>query len=387
MVEAVRQGRSMREVARQFHVSLLTVQRWVGRAWGKRLDRVAWMDRPSGAPRAVNRTEVETENLVLSVRGQLAVGDLGDIGADAIRTALIEQDIEHVPCARTVGRILQRRGVLDGRRRKRWPSPPLGWYLPQVASERVELDSFDTITGLILRGGIEIEVLNGVSLHGGLTSSWTSQSITAASVLASLLSRWKEYGLPGYAQFDNGTIFHGPHHFPDTVSQVMRGCLLLGVIPVFAPPREPGLQNAVEGLNARWQAKVWRRFEHESPAALELRSQRWVAAVHLRAAARRDRSPPRVAFPHHFELDLQTPPAGTIIFIRRTNDRGSVSVLGHSFLIAPHWTNRLVRAEVDLDHSVIRFFALRRREPLDQPLLSEHSYTLPPHRHRIRLRH
>lgn len=377
----------MREVAREFRVSLLTVQRWVGRASEKRLDRVDWMDRPSGAPTPVNRTDLETENLVLRVRGQLAVGDLGDIGADAIRAALIEQDIEQVPCARTVGRILQRRGILDGRRRIRRPPPPLGWYLPQVASGRAELDSFDTITGLILRGGVEIEVLNGVSLHGGLTSSWPSQSITASSVLESLLSRWKEFGLPGYAQFDNGTIFHGPHHFPDVVSQVMRGCLLLGVTPVFAPPREPGLQNAVEGLNARWQAKVWRRFDHESPAALELRSQRWVAAVHHRSAARRDRSPPRLSFPPHFKLDLQTPPTGTLIFIRRTDDRGIASVLGHSFLIAPQWTNRLVRAEVDLNHSLISFFALRRREPLNQPLLAEHPYTLPVHRYRIRLRH
>ena len=376
----------MRRVAREFHVSLLTVQRWVGRSSGKRLDRVDWIDRPSGAPRPVNRTDPETEKLVLRVRSQLAVSDLGDIGADAIRAALIEQRIEQVPSARTVGRILQRLGILDGRRRIRQPPPPVGWYLPEVASGRAELDSFDTICGLILRGGIEIEVLNGVSLHGGLTSSWPSLSITASSVVESLLSRWKQFGLPRYAQFDNATIFQGPHQFPDVVGQIMRTCLLLGVTPVFAPPREPGFQNAVESLNGRWQAKVWRRFDHESLAVLELRSQRWIAAVHLRSAARIDRSPPRISFPPHFELALQTRPAGTLIFIRRTDDRGMASVLGHSFSIAPHWTQRLVRAEVDLDHSSIRFFALRRREPLNQPLLAEHSYALPLNRSSIRIR-
>lgn len=373
----------MRSVARQFRVSLLTVQRWVGRASHKRLDRVDWVDRASGTPTAVNRTDLQTENLVLKVRVELAVGDLGDIGAEAIRAALIEQNVKQVPSSRTVGRILQRRGILDGRRRIRRPPPPLGWYLPEVASGRAELDSFDTINGLIIRGGIEIEVLNGVSLHGGLTSSWPSLSITASSVVESLLSRWKKFGLPRYAQFDNATIFQGPHQYPDIIGQVMRACLLLGITPVFAPPREPGFQNAVEGLNGRWQAKVWRRFEHESLAALELCSHRWIAAVHLRSAARLDRSPPRTSFPQTFKLALQTRPAGTLIYIRRTDDKGIASLLGHSFSVAPHWTHRLVRAEVDLDLSSIRFFALRRREPLNQPLLVETPYTLPAHRSRI----
>ena len=42
-----------------------------------------------------------------------------------------------------------------------------------------------------------------------------------------------------------------------------------------------------------------------------------------------------------------------------------------------HWLHRLVRAEVNLDDNTIRFFALRRREPTDQPLLNKVPYTLP----------
>src|SRR5258708_14059181 len=205
----------------------------------------------------------------------------------------------------------------------------------------------------------------------------------AAAVSELLTSRWREFGLPAYAQFDNATIFQGPHQYCDVVGQVMRTCLLLGITPVFAPPREPGFQNAVESLNGRWQTKVWRRFQHASLVDLQQRSDRWLAAIALRHAARSERAPARPSFPLLQELDLQSHPSGTLIFIRRTDDSGTASLLGRSFLIDPHWPHRLVRAEVDLDLHHIRFFALRRRDPSDQPLLAELPYSLPRRRFQL----
>jgi putative transposase len=377
MVQAVRRGGSLRGVARQYHVNLRTVQRWVERAATTRLDRVDWSDRQSGARKSVNRTSIETEAIVLKLRGELAKSDLGDFGADAIRAAMIDQQIALIPSRRTIGRILQRRGILDGRQRIRRPPPPIGWYLPQLASQCSELDSFDTIEGLCIRGGTEFGVLTGISVHGGVTSCYLRPSITAAVVVELLINRWREFGLPDYAQFDNALIFQGPRQYPDAVGQVIRTCLLLGVTPVFAPPREPGFQNAVESLNGRWQAKVWQRFEHTSLQALELPSARWLAATTLRYAARAERAPARRPFPADFVLDLQAHPTGMLIFIRRTNDQGLVDLLGRHFLVDPTRPHRLVRSDVDLVQHCIRFFALRRRDPSDQPLLAERPYSLP----------
>jgi hypothetical protein len=196
-------------------------------------------------------------------------------------------------------------------------------------------------------------------------------------VVELLISRWQEVGLPGYAQFDNALIFQGPSRRTDVIGRVMRTCLLAGVTPVFAPPREPGFQNAVESLNGRWQAKVWRRFEHASLAELQQTSDRWLIATAFRHAVRSERAPSRTPLSTLFVPDFQAHPSGEIIFIRRTDDSGRVSLLGRSFMIDPHWVHRLVRAEVQLKHQRIRFFALRRREPLLQPLLAEHPYSLP----------
>ena len=105
-------------------------------------------------------------------RKDLAHGDLGAVGAEAIRQALLDQGVAAVPSLRTINRILARRGALDGRGRTRRPPPPPGWYLPDVAAARAELDSFDIVEGLVIKDGPQVEVLNGVSLHGGLVVSW-----------------------------------------------------------------------------------------------------------------------------------------------------------------------------------------------------------------------
>ena len=379
MVQAVRAGRSQQQVARDFGVSPATVNRWVRHAHGRRLDRVDWSDR-APLPHTTQRTAAALEDLVLELRRQLrSESDLGFFGAEAILAALQARGVEPLPAARTVYRILRRRGVLDGRHRVRRPPPPPGWYLPQVARRRRELDSVAVVEGLVIKGGPQVQVLNAVSLHGGLVASWPrGESVTAKFVVECLVEHWRQFGLPGYAQFDYDTVFQGPHVHPDVVGRVSRLCLGLGVVPVFVPPREPGFQAAIENYNGSWQAKVWGRFEHADLDALADRSRRHVAALRRQRADRIEAAPPRGAFPEHWRLNLQARLKGRMVFLRRTDAEGRAEVLGRAFDVDRHWAHRLVRAEVDLDAGKIRFYRLRRREPGDQPLLKEVVHRIPP---------
>lgn len=383
MVAAVRGGESQRSVARGYGMSLLTVQRWVARAQGQRLDRVDWSDRPSGPRQSSSRTPRELEDRVVQLRRELREeSDLGEYGAGAIQAELVAREVPSVPHARTIHRILERRGALDGRRRIRHKPPPRGWYLPPVAVDSAELDQFDIIEGLKIKDGPLVEVLNVVSLHGGLVDAWPHVGITAQFVRECVLAHWRAWGLPGYAQFDNDTVFQGPHQHPDAIGSVIRLCLSLGVVPVFVPPRETGFQAAIESFNGRWQAKVWARFQHESLIALCLQSDKYVAAHRQRSVTRRDAAPERRPFPDDWTLNLQAPAHGQIIFVRRMTDQGQVSLLGRTFEVADTWPHRLVRCEVALDEQCIRFYALRRRAPEDQPLLNTVPYALPHRRFR-----
>lgn len=375
----------MRQVARSFGVSLFTVQRWVARAEGQRLDRVDWSNHRPGRMRPSNRTSEALEQTIVETRSALAsTSALGEFGAKAIQRALLDQGLTDPPSIRTIGRVLERWGILDARTRVRRLAPPPGWYLPEVVARRAELDSFDTVSGLVIRGGIEVEVLNGISLHGGLIACFPRHSITAAGVVQMLIEHWVQFGSPHYAQFDNATIFQGPHQHRDVVGRVIRTCLLLGVTPVFAPVREPGFQAAVESLNGRWQAKVWARFEHLSIDQLMERSTRYVAAAHARSALRIDAAPARIPLCPNPKLDLHQHPRGVIIFIRRTDSQGRLSLLGRTFPAHPAWLHRLVRAEVDLTAESLTIFALRRRQPAFQPLLNQLDYVLPRRRFKLR---
>lgn len=378
MVVQVRAGTSQRAVARSFRVSLSTVQRWVTRAGDAALDEVDWSTRPAGCRVSPRRVKPALEQRVLSIRKQLRTqSDLGEFGPAAIRRELEVRGLNNIPAVATIARILSRRGALDGRQRVRRKAPPLGWFLPGLAAEQVELDSFDIIEDLVIRGGHDVNILTGISLHGGLCAAWPAAAVTAKFTVQCLLDHWRAVGLPKYAKFDNDTVFQGAHQWPDSFGRVTRMCLSLGVIPVFAPPLSRGFQADIEAFNRRWQEANWSRFTHRDREQLIGQSDRFVAAHRQRYAVRIEDAPGRRCFPKHWKLDLQQPLQGMVIYVRETDAHGRVSVLGHTYEASSLWVHRLVRVDVDLTRRRLRIHALRRRDPHNHLLLATHDYEPP----------
>jgi hypothetical protein len=229
-----------------------------------------------------------------------------------------------MPSVRRIGRILERRGARDAGRRIRRPPPPPGWYLPPVALRRAELDSFDTIQGLALQGGVQLEI----PLHEGLPGAWPQPLVTAKTAVTALVEHWSQVGLPASAQFDNHTIFCGTHRWQDALggrdADVLapRGHSRLCAA---AGKRLPGRHRELQRPLA---SQVWTRFHHDSLGTLHERSQRYGRAYRARAAGRIEAAPPRRPFPVSWQADLQAPPHGMMIFIRRTSETGMVRLLG-----------------------------------------------------------
>lgn len=380
MVQMVREGASQRAVARQFAVSLSTVQRWIRRTDNRPLDEVDWSDHAAGPLNPPARCDATLENRVLAIRRSLKDdSSLGEYGAEAIHREMHRRGLKRIPSVRTIGRILQRRGALDGRRRVRRKAPPPGWYLSDLAAKHVELDSFDIVEGLVIAGGQDVMVLNGISLVGGLCCAWPNASITAKFTVRAMLEHWRDWGLPAYAKFDNDTVFQGAHQWPDSFGRVTRTCLSLGVVPVFAPPLQSGFQADIEAFNGRWQEKVWRRYRFESLADVRRKSRHFVQAHRKKNSERIEDAPPRRPFPEDWKLNLQRPLKGRVVFIRKTDESGWVNFLGYSWEVSSTWCHRLVRIDVDLTAHQVRIFGLRRREPSVHTLLTTHKY-VPPRR-------
>jgi hypothetical protein len=361
-------------------VSLSTVQLWVHRASGKPLEQVQWEDRSHAPLQQHVQTAQPVEQRILQVRSDLAKhSDLGEYGAQAIRSHLLElPDFqETVPSVATINRILRRNGFFDARHRVRRKPPQPAWYLPQVAAREAEMDETDFVEGLFLEGGQELCALNLISLHGGWCASWLSQNMQVPFVQTSLVSHWRQFGLPDYAQFDNGNVFTGPKQHPDAVGRIIGLCLSLAVTPVFAVPREFGIQSAIESYNNQWQQKVWQRYHFENADEARLRSDRYVAAVRRKRYKRQEAAPLRRAFPTDWTLPDRLHRQGAIVFLRRTSGQGTVDLLGRQYPVDAHWCNRLVRCEVDLRAEQIRAYGLRRQAPEEQRLLNEWPYHLP----------
>ncbi|MGH8525534.1 MAG: hypothetical protein ACREXY_15415, partial [Gammaproteobacteria bacterium] len=345
-----------------------TVSLWLTRSAGQRLDRFSFADHERG--RAWNRIEPAVEQCILQTRAHLREDSvLGEYGADAIERALQEECSQLEVSRATINRVLKRHGATDAHVRVRRPAPPKGWYLPEVAAGRAEVDCFDFIEDLKIAAGPVVDALTAKSLHGKLTNAWMMGQRSAQHTVPCLQRRWQRDGLPDYAQFDNDTVFQGAHQFADTVGRISRLCLALGVIPVFVPPLEHGMQNTIESFNGLWQAKVWQRHHVTSVSELQARSDAYIAAHRARSCQATEAAPPRRPMPRDFVLDLHAPLRGQMIFIRRTDENGHAHLLGQRFVISPEWLNRLVRCEIDFDHHCIRCFALRRRAPAEQPLI------------------
>ena len=378
MVDAVRSGASQRSVARRSGVALATLQLWLARAADLPLDAVDWSDRPSIA-RRVHRTPEAIENLILDVRRFLHdESPLNEFGPAAIRRELEARQLGPVPSTRTIARVLERRGALDARRRIRRPSPPAGWHLPEVADRAAELDSFDVIEGLRFLGGGTLDILTALSLHGSWPGAWVAMpGVRATSAVEAMEGHWRAGGLPAYAQFDNDTRFLGSPAHPNAIGRVVRFCLALGVVPVFTPPREMGFQAGIEAFNGRWQRAIWNRTWALGPTELQAHSDRFTAAWRARHVLRIESAPTRRPYPTDLAIDLRRPPSGRLVFLRRTNDAGTVQILQVRYQVSRLWPYRLVRAELDLDARRLQLFGLRRREPTAQPLLGETEFAPP----------
>jgi hypothetical protein len=299
---------------------------------------------------------------------------LGFVGAACIHAELAASLGEITPSVRTIGRVLVQEGLLLRKRRTRQQPPPFGWYLPRVATRSVDLDSYDFVEDLRLEDGPLFHVLTTRSQWHALANAWTTQRLSAAQTCQFLLGHWRKHGRPAYAQFDNGTVFEGGHIWPDTFGQVTRFCLALGVTPVFAAPAEHGFQNLIENFNGLWQQKVWHRFLHPDLRAVQQASDRFTAAWCARRARACEAAPLRQPLASSDHLDLRHLAPGTIVYLRRCDESGHIHLLGHRFAVAPGWSHRLIRLEVDLANAAIRCFGLRRKEPDHQPLLAQIAY-------------
>jgi hypothetical protein len=253
------------------------------------------------------------------------------------------------------------------------------------------------------RGAVRFFGFHTVDVGGGGVATWQGPDKSGESFCRYLVEcAWARLGLPRIWQVDNETTIAGFPASGRIFTPPVRLALLLGVEVRFIPEGEPGRNADVESFNALWQERVLHRFSTAGLARLASvsgRFERWFMEERphpkLSLAAHGTRFPgallaaldgalPRI--PAGFALDayrddageLRLPLArGRISWVRRTDERGSLALLGRRLPLGRAAASEYVVATLSTGRGEIavrvgeiapKLFAFPVRERVVQPL-------------------
>lgn len=315
---------------------------WV-RKWVERYDPTddTWAASHSRAPHAVaNRTDTETEALVVKVRKRLADEPWAQVGASAIAWELTKLGVTDPPTLRTIERIVARHDLARRDRRGRYTPKGTPYPAPPAVAPNA-CQQGDTVGPRHLDGGQLFYAFNVVDLGRRKAAGQICASKSAASHAAALTAIWTRLGVPVRLQLDNQQALAGAGRAPGLL---VRLCLAHGVTATFIPYAEPWRNGVVEHFNDTFDKKFFRteRFDDVTTlvdryAAFETfhnATHRYSALkgatpdqVEARAAGFAPRLPdPGVDVPDSFD-GL----SGTVEWIRLIRSDRQLRVLAHSY--------------------------------------------------------
>jgi transposase InsO family protein len=244
------EGRSKSEVARDFGVSRVWVQKLVKRY---RCEGEAAFEARSRRPLSNSRRVVdeELEDRIVELRKQLTEAGL-DAGAETIGWHL-RRSGHRCPSVATIWRTLSRRGFVAPQPHKR---PRSSWHRfeADLPNECWQAD----ITHWPLADGTEVEVLNILDDHSRLLVATSARRVFKASdVVTDLVAAIAIHGRPERLLTDNGAVFTGSYRGHGWVA-LERELVALGIAVSHSRPYHPQTCGKVERLHQtlkKWLAK------------------------------------------------------------------------------------------------------------------------------------
>ena len=300
-------------------------------------------------------------------------------GAQAIRWRLEEQQVQPLPCLRTISRILARHG-LTHRRTGRYE--PKGKLYPALdAPHPGSVHESDFVGPCYLRRALRFYSLNTIDLATGRCAA---EPVLRGkdTVTEALWATWLRLGFPKYLQVDNEAVFYGSHKHPRGMGKLIRLCLPLGIEPCFIPLAEPWRNGVVEKFNDHWRQKFLNKvvmeceddLKRESLAFEQRHNHRYrysklngkTPIEALAAASKPLRFPVEERPP---ELPLSKPETGYYHVVRFIRSTALFNLFGETFCVPPETIYEYVWATVDVSQQRLCLY-------LDGAPIDEREYLL-----------
>ncbi|MFN2582956.1 MAG: IS481 family transposase [Candidatus Dormibacteria bacterium] len=232
----ISEGRTVCDVAAQWHVDRRTVHRWLGRYEAEGLDGLRdGSHRPQRCP---HQLSAEVEAQVLELRRWRPYW-----GARRLVLELARRKVKSLPSESAVYRCLVRAGVIDPAQRHRNVDHWKRWE----RGEPMELWQMDVVGGVLLGDGTTAKVLTGVDDHSRYCVSVRVMPRERTQLVCDGFSAaLRAYGVPQQVLTDNGKVFTGKFCQPPVEVLFDRICRENGVEHLLTQPRSPTTTGKIE---------------------------------------------------------------------------------------------------------------------------------------------
>jgi transposase InsO family protein len=246
VLEVVRDGATVVDVARRYGVARQTVHGWLRAYANEGLRGLA--DRSSRPLSCPHQMPAQLEARIVEMRREHPRW-----GSRTIRFHLEREAVVVLPSRSSIDRCLVRHGLVTPQARKRKRSDYVRWE----RSRAMELWQMDIVGGVRLVDGSEAKIVSGIDDHSRfVVSALMVARATAKPTCDALALAMRRYGVPEGILTDNGKVFtarFGPGPGPVLFDRI---CMENGIKHLLTAPRSPTTTGKVE----RWHKTLRAEF-------------------------------------------------------------------------------------------------------------------------------
>jgi transposase InsO family protein len=236
VLEVLRDGATVTDVARRFGVTRQSVHRWLRRHASRGLGGLA--DQPTTPGSCPHQMPPAVEAAILKLRDEHR-----GWGPRTIAHRLGRQGVDPVPSRSSIYRCLVRHGRIEPQARRRRRDDYKRWE----RARPMELWQMDVVGGVRLADGSEAKIVTGVDDHSRFcVSAHVVARATARPTCDALALAMRRHGVPDQILTDNGKVFTS--RFGPGSGEVLfdRICRQNGVRHLLTAPRSPTTTGKVE---------------------------------------------------------------------------------------------------------------------------------------------
>lgn len=256
-INAAQYTSNFSSLCREFGITRATGYKWVERS--KKCEGLS--DRSHARKNISNKTDIKTEKLILSVRK-----DNPGWGGKTIRTVLINQGYDDLPCVKTFNNILKRNGCIS-------PEESLK-HKPFIRYEKEHCNDMwqtDFKGDFPLLDGTRCFPLDILDDNSRFAIKIAAKPNTLG-VTESFKEAFYEYGMPNSVLSDNGWTFKGLHggytHFEKWLMDH-------DVLPIHGRIKHPQTQGKIERFHRTMKYELLKYHQFENLSQADSSLQEW----------------------------------------------------------------------------------------------------------------